>query len=237
LLVHNITFAPKVNKNHLKGGFEKKRGVFLYMKKKKMNRLQARAIEPAAVKALFAILFKKALDYAKNYLNKDARARGFWNGEIEVFPATEEEAKESHYRGWKNCRRVVIDPENPLIFTHESGTRYAFFGGISDGISAPAIAKKGLKKWADLESHGKFAIPAYAHDEINRLGGVNFQKPGEEGWTFMRVTNSIGALLMFQFCTAIEGATNAECSGIYAALKIFGKFSWNAHRKREARNG
>jgi hypothetical protein len=205
------------------------------MKKKKMNRVEARAVQSMMVKELFAILLKKAWDYAKNYMEKDARKRGSWAGQVQVFPATKEEAKVSHYRSWENCRRVVVNANDPLIFTHEGGTQYAFFGGISDGVSAPALARKGLRKWMNLESHGKFAIPAYAHDEVNRLGGVNFRKPGEETWTFMRVTNSIGALLMFQFCTAIDGATNLECSGIYAALKTFGKFSWNAHRKREKR--
>jgi hypothetical protein len=183
------------------------------------------------VKALLVFLGKKAVEYAKNYVMKSARARGSWAGQLTETAVDSVSAVQAGYRPDTPCRFVFADPADPWMFVHESGTKYRFTDGVSDGGSTPPIAREKLEAWADLHPYGKFKLAFYGHDATYRDAGCFVLLPGETEWQWLPLTRPAADYLFFQMLTV--NGRRGEVFGIWRAVRRFGFWSWNRHRARD----
>lgn len=179
------------------------------------------------IAAILAKVAKKAWDYARNWATKDARPRGEWRGRYAVHPATVQEALAAGYTAAHKCFRVTVDSRAPLRFVHESGVEWAVPSGlITDGGSIPSWAQMSPAAWLQLKPMGEKERAFFLHDAGYHDGGLWMRTNVKDEWRCVPVTRQIVDLLLYQGLTAC-GASNAECSAIYGAVRSpFGAKSW-----------
>jgi hypothetical protein len=167
------------------------------------------------------------MSYARNWAKRDARPRGAWKGNYTTRKATEAEAIATGYTAAHKCVRLIVDSRDPLRFCHESGAEWCVPTGlISDGGSIPSWAQMSPAKWMQLKPFGKKETAFFLHDAGYHDASLWMRENAKAKWQCVRVTRAIVDLLLYQGLTAC-GASNAECSAIYAAVRTpFGAKSW-----------
>jgi len=184
---------------------------------------------------LKAVLIRVARTWLKDWAKKSVRPRGEWRGAYIVREATWAELYASGYprRSWKKCVWVQPTTADPRRFCHESGYEYRLAAGVTDGVSAPAIANAALGDLVDLSAHGMFADDGYLHDGGFRDKGFYVRANPAAPWEFMEIPNRhVADTLMSQSMTAHPKANRAAIVAVRKALWAGSWRAWRRHRRR-----